>query len=50
MTFTKYWQVVSENSVRFASVYKIDAEFFLRRLLKKLSEANKKPTVEEVAR
>lgn len=50
-TIDKYFEVRdSNNKLRFSSIFKVDAEFFLRRLLQRLKPGQKKPIVVTVAR
>lgn len=47
----KYYEVRDGNSkLRFSSIFKVDCEFFVRRLLQRLKPGEKKPVILVVAR
>ena len=49
--FKKYFEVRDGlGKLRFASVFKVDSEFYLKRLLQKLKPGQAKPVIFEVKR
>lgn len=51
MKFTRFYKVLDgAGKLRFESVYKVDCEFFVRRLLQRLKLGQQKPTIVSVDR
>ena len=51
MTFKKFFEVRdADNKLRFATVFRIQAEFFVKKLLRRIKEGEKRPRICEVSR
>lgn len=51
MKIDKYFRVIDGNGrVRFESIFCVDSQFFLKRLLQRTKPGQKKPTIVEIPR